>query len=237
MASSPVSALDAVAREITALPDGAAWIRGALLKRLVAAVIRDRARAGTNVDEIPTDRGRFFNAQAGTASIAAVTPWQASLSPWTGQGSDPYAGSRDSRFRLNDGNVNGQTPSNMNQEFVAFGDITDTGIEEQDAVITFAYWQASVHETQTGQGDFGMDRPEIKTIEGQVGDSLVNLISPPDIGADGSFPPYIVGQICIVQNYGGALHFPPGLNAYLGVVPVVTGALDGIVTRQFQYTT
>lgn len=79
MPSAPTNALDAVAREIAALPDGAAWIHGALLKRLVEALRRDRARGGANVDEVATLYGRYFNAQAGGGGADEPDPFDVSV--------------------------------------------------------------------------------------------------------------------------------------------------------------
>ena len=218
------------------LPDGPFWLTGKTFKAFVEAIVADRARAGSGLTELPSGKGRFFNAQGASSDAPVLTPWQASLSPWTGTGADPHASDRGKRFRLNDGNVNNQTPTNMAAEFVAFGDIADAGITQADAVVTYVYWQASISESQTGQGDFQMQRPQIMTTEGAPGDSLTDLVSPPDFGDDGSFPSYIIGQICPVSLWGGALHFPPGLSAYLSVVPVVSGALNGITSRQFLYS-
>ena len=215
------------------------WKDVATLAKFINALDQLKVSASQTRNKLTlTESTATLELMLGAAAAGAASyPWQAAPSAWTGPGADPNAATRALRFGLVWGSVNNQTPSNMNGELVAFGDITNTTITQAQAVVTFVYWRASVYETATGQGDFQMDQPVILTAQGGMADNLTALVSPPDFGADGSLPSYVIGQICVVQNYGGALHFPPGLNAYLNVLPVVTGALDGTVTRQFQYTT
>ena len=68
MANDPFADL---ARE---LPDEAFWPTGAWFKRVFAALTADRVRAGANLTENPTDKGRYFAAQAGGDGATAATP-------------------------------------------------------------------------------------------------------------------------------------------------------------------
>ena len=192
-----------------------------------------------------TDKVRVVKRRGGTtldvdilmaATPATTYPWQPYRSMWTGTGADPNAADRVLRFRLRDSAVNGYTPSNMNTEFLAFGDATDSEIEEKDAVVTIVYWQADVAETATSQGDLQFSKPAIMTVEATVDQGLTDVITPPAFGTDGSLPSYIVGQICKVSWWGGTLHFPPGLSSYQSVVLAVSGAFGGVVQRGFFYS-
>lgn len=174
-------------------------------------------------------------APAGTAA-AAPYPWQPYLSVWTGDGPDPKdAADRGVSYKLQRGKFAGLTPSNIMVEFEAFGDITDTEIEEDDAVYTQIYLTVTVSESSLGQGDVSYGTPSINSIEG---DDLVAALTAsdtpiPDFGADGSLPAYIVVPICEIANWGGALHFPPGVNTYLDASLNVTSLNCEYQTRDF----
>jgi hypothetical protein len=207
------------------LPDGPFWVTGKWMKKLIHILAADRVRAGTGVDEYPTEAGRFFSAQAGTTEEETDTPWQAYLSPWQGTGTDPNLATRKARFRLQRGKFSSATPSNMSTEFLAFGDITDTGIEEDDAVYTQVYLTVPVSESSLGSGDVTYGTPEIDTVEGN---DLVAALSGsvPAFGTDGSLPSAIIVPICEIQMYGGAIHFPPGESTYLAATLSVSGGSD-----------
>lgn len=171
-----------------------------------------------------------------TAATVVSYPWQPYLSPWQGAGSDPNADTRKLRFRIYDGSVNGDTPSNMTQEFLAFGTASSSPIDEASSVLTIAYWKATISETTLGGGGYIMGQPQILLVQGTRNSSLVGILSPPGIGEDGSLPPYIVGQICKVLWYGGSLHFLPGLDRDLSLSPLVTGSIGGVASRGFIYS-
>lgn len=156
-------------------------------------------------------------------AVAALNlfPWQAYKSKWKGTGADPSSANRVMRFRLRRGKVNARTPSNMMDEFVAFGDASDTGIEEADAVYTQVYVQQPVSETGLGTGLFTYDRGTIKIVEG---DDLEDAgVTDPAGGGDGSVPAYKIVPICEVAWWGGTLHFPPGVENYLNLSWKVSG--------------
>ena len=75
------------------LDDGPFWITGAFVKDLLDVLAADRVRAGINLDEIPTPKGRFFNAKAGGGGGGAtpnpfdctITNGQATFVPGAGQ--------------------------------------------------------------------------------------------------------------------------------------------------------
>jgi hypothetical protein len=175
-----------------------------------------------------TAAGTSYRPQAAPplAAAAAVTaPWQPYPSLWPGPGADPNAADRAARFRLQRGKFAGSTPANMSTEFVAFGDITDTGITEDDAVYTQVYLTVPVSESSLGSGAVTYATPTINTVEG---DDLVGALGDaiPDFGADGSLPSAIIVPICEVQLYGGAIYFPPGTSTYLDAVLSVTSGAD-----------
>jgi hypothetical protein len=175
--------------------------------------------------------GTSFRPQAAPpVSAAAATPaypWQGYLSPWTGGGTDPYAATRAQRFKLQRGKFAGETPSNMSDEFVAFGDITDTGITVDDAVYTQVYLSAPVSESSLGAGDVTYGIPTLNTIEGpSLNEALAAASGIPMFGSDGSLPSAIIVPICEVQLYGGAIYFPPGTSTYLDAILSVTGGSD-----------
>ena len=186
-----------------------------------------------------TPNGTSYRPQAtpapsASAAPAVTTPWQAYLSLWTGDGNDPLsAAQRAVAYKLYRGKFGGQTPSNMSDEFQAFGDITDTGIEEDDAVYTQVYLSVPVSESNLGVGDVTYGTPTLNSIEGAdlvqaLGDAI------PSFGTNGSLPSAIIVPICEVANWGGALHFPPGTSTYLDAVLVVTGtAVSGQQMRDF----
>ena len=218
------------------LPDGPFWPTGKWFKRLLAALVADRFRAGTNLDEIPTIKGRFVNAQAGGANASDPTPWQLSASPWLGVGADPYAATRTMRYRIGDGAVNDGTPTNMITEFVAFGDPSNATATEAEAVVTLNYWQANIVEIARGSGVVTIGAPTIMQAQGGPQDSLRTLIGAPAIDpATGALPSYIVGQINKVSYWGGTCHFLPGLRSYQSIGVFLAGELDGVVGRGIVY--
>lgn len=163
--------------------------------------------------------GPVLNVTAPTPT-ANVFPWQPYLSRWTGTGDDPAA-DRAKRFRLMRGKFASRTPANMMQEFLAFGDVADTEIEEADAVVTQVYIQVGTTESILGSGLVTFGQPTIKIAEG---DDLFGAIGPvPNFGADGSLPTYLVVPICEALWWGGQLHFSPGAKNYLNCGLVVSG--------------
>lgn len=221
MASPAFSPLETLALEISALPDGPAWIRGKLLKRLIEALIRDRARGGANVDEVPTHKGRFFNAQPQGTDVELTFAWMPIESKWKGTGSDPHSGDRVLRFKLCRGKLAGRTPDNMMDEFVAYGNAGDSDIEEDDAVWTQVYLQVPVTEDQLLSGNVSFEKGTLKIIEGT--DDLEDLLDLPGFGEDGSVPAYIVVPLCDVAWWGGSLHFYPGYTSNLDASIAITG--------------
>ena len=120
----------------------------------------------------------------GGTGTAITYPWQPYLSSWTGSGTDPFAATRASRFRLRRGKFAGRTPANMSDEFVAFGDLTDATITEENAVVTQVYLSAPVTETTLGQGDATYAIPTIMVVQGA--DLLTALgTTLPNTGEDG----------------------------------------------------
>jgi hypothetical protein len=188
-----------------------------------------------------TTNGTSFRPQAmpsaSAAAAAPLAPWQADLSPWTGTGTDPLtAAQRAVAYRLQRGKFAGATPTNMSDEFQAFGDITDTGIEEDDAVYTQVYLTVPVSESSLGSGDVTYAQGTINSIEGGDLVTAVNGTGAPipDFGSNGSLPAYIVVPIGEIANWGGALHFLPGTSTYLDAILSVTGtSATGQQTRDF----
>lgn len=58
------------------LPKGPMWITGEYIDSILSALQKDRARAGENIDEIPTPNGRFFKAKAGGTRAATIHPFK-----------------------------------------------------------------------------------------------------------------------------------------------------------------
>lgn len=195
---------------------------------------------GASFDKLEISEGNATLSlqDGGGASVVAsvATPWQPRPSPWTGTGADPHAADRAQRFRLYDGSVNNDTPSNMTQEFVAFAGTGTGATDEASSILTIVYWQCDLSETTLGNGDYILARPEIKLAQGTRDDSLVTLVTPPVFGDDGSLPTHIIGQIVKVLWYAGGLHFLPGLSADLSITPVVTGFSGGVAGRGFFYS-
>jgi hypothetical protein len=170
-----------------------------------------------------TANGTSFRPQAtptvSSAAAAVSYPWQPYLSPWQGTGVDPDASTRALRFRLIGGQCASRTPTNMTAEQLAFGDPTDTEIEEADAVVTQIYLQVPLSEMTLGDGGLLVARPTINIIEGEdLIDALTgNGQTPPTGGSNGSLPAYIVISLGEVSWWGGVLHLPPGFGSYINI--------------------
>jgi hypothetical protein len=71
----PFPIKDPFAELLSDLPKGDGWWNVAWTKRLLQILVKDRARAGDNLEEIPTATGRTFKAGKGNAG-GAYQPFQ-----------------------------------------------------------------------------------------------------------------------------------------------------------------
>lgn len=180
------------------------WINPVIefLLWLADAVRKNKPVQGKNVKLTETATGLKIDVVTSNSSAAYV--WNLFPSPWQGDGPDPNASDRAERFRILTATINGRTPVNPTDEFVAFGSLDPT-IEEGDAVWTQVYAQCSISESSLGQSDLETERATIMLVQGR--DLQEAGVQTPAFGDDGSLPSYVIISLGVVKVWGGTAHY------------------------------